>query len=321
MKKLLPILLSICLLLCAAVPVFATELTETQAPVRAENQCGEDIFWSFSGDTLTLSGSGVMDDFESEAPWAAHKKEIKKVVLSGGITYIGARSFSNYDALETVDFGNSLYEIGTAAFKSCDGLAAVYLPASFKVFGESSFASCSNLTEIHCSGRFPSFRLNCLWDTYGKIYYPADRLWGVQYIEQMETAFKGRIEFLASDGTDHYQPTEPTEATEPVTEPPTEPPTEAPTEPPTEPPTEAPTEKPTEVPTVPATQPPTAAPAEKPTEPAVIPDETEPPESKSWIGMVIICAVAIFLLLGMIVVKATSRRGKYSKKRKNRRKR
>lgn len=307
MKKLLMMVLTVCMLLSLAAPVFATE-TE---PVR--NVCGEDMTWEYADGVLTITGSGAMDDFEGDAPWAAYKNEIKRVVFSGSVSYIGAGAFSNYDAITTVNFGSSLYEIGPKAFKSCDGLTVIYLPASFKVFREESFMGCSSLTAIHCSGRFPSFKLNCLRDTYGIIYYPADKPWGVEYIEQLETAFHGRIEFLASDGTDHYNPEE---ETEPVTEAPTEAPTEPPTEPPTEAPTVPPTEAPTVPETIPATVPQTQPEAEAPaaTEPAEVKNE-----SKSWIGMVLIGAVAAFLLMGMIIVKATSRRGKYSKRRKSRR--
>ena len=184
-----------------------------------------DVALSVRGSELTIEGEGYMDDFEEDAPWVDFKDEMKRVVLDGDIEYIGAHAFTDYDELETVNFGDALYEIGLEAFKGCDGLTVIYLPSTFKVFGESSFNSCSNLTSIHCSGRFPSFKMNCLWNTFGTIYYPADRPWGVEYIEQLETAFKGRIEFLASDGTDHYQPEE-----EAVTEESTEPPTEAPTE-------------------------------------------------------------------------------------------
>lgn len=310
MKRFVRAALLLCMILTLAVPAFATETEQVR------NVCGEDMTWEYADGVLTITGSGAMDDFEGDAPWAAYKKEIKRVVLSGSISYIGARAFSNYDAITTVNFGSSLYEIGPEAFKSCDGLTIIYLPASFKVFGESSFASCSNLTAIHCSGRFPSFKLNCLWDTYGTIYYPADKPWGTEYIEQLETAFHGRIEFLASDGTDHYQPGE---ETEPVTEAPTEAPTEEPTEAPTEAPTEMPTAAPTIPETIPATAPETQPTEEKPVE--TVPAVEEKNESKSWIGMVIIGAVALFLLLGMIIVKATSRRGKYSKRRKSRRNR
>jgi hypothetical protein len=317
MKKLITLLLALSLILSLELPVAATETTvetEETAAAQTVNRCGADMTWEYADGVLTITGSGDMDDFSDAAPWAEYKKEIKRVVLSGSITYIGAHAFTNYDALTTVNFGSALYEIGKEAFKSCDGLTVIYLPASFKVFGESSFSSCSGLTAIHCSGRFPSFRQNCLWDTYGTIYYPAEKPWNVENIADLEAAFKGRIEFLASDGTDHYNPDGETEA---VTEAPTEVPTEAPTAAPTEPPTEAPTEMPTEAPVEVTTAP--AAPVEtEAPEQETIPAEKPEPESKSWIGLVIIGAVALFLLVGIIAVRVGSNRGKYSKRRRKR---
>ena len=321
MKKFVLCILALCLCIMLATPVFATGTEDVTVDTPAENSCGEDMIWEFADGTLTISGNGSMYDFEGDAPWAAHKKEIKRLVLSGSISYIGARAFSNYDALETVNFGSALYEIGEQAFKSCDGLTVIYMPASFKIFREESMMGCSGLTAIHCSGRPLTFKLNSMRDTYCTIYYPADRPWSVDYIAQLEDAFHGRIEFLASDGTDHYRPEE---ATEPVTEMPTEEPTEAPTEAPTEPPTEPPTEAPTEPPTEAPTEETVTVPATPETLPAPeIPEATAPvadekPQSKSWIGMVIIAAVAAFILLGMILVRAGSRRGRYSKKRRKR---
>ena len=309
MKKLLVVLLSLGLCLSLCLQAFAEE-------IETSGICGEDMTWEYEDGTLYIDGTGAMDDFEEDAPWAAFKEEIEYVELSGEIEYIGARAFTDYDALEDVEFGDALYEIGLEAFKDCDGLTEIRLPATFKVFGESSFNSCSNLTSIHCEGRFPSFRQNCLWNTFGKIYYPAERPWGVEYIEQLENAFKGRIEFLASDGTDHYQPEE-EDVTEEPTEEPTEAPTVAPTEAPTEAPTVAPTEAPTVAPTEMPTEAPTAAPTEAPEETLTVPEEK--PESKSWIGLIIIGAVGGFLLLGTIAtVVSNSRRGRYSKKRRRR---
>ena len=307
MKKLLNILLVLCLL---AVPVRAEE-------IETSGICGEDMVWEYVDGVLTIEGSGYMDDFEEDAPWAAFKDEIKRVELKGSVEYIGARAFTDYDELATVNFGTALYEIGMEAFMSCDGLTVIYLPATFKVFGESSFNSCSNLNAIHCSGRFPSFKFNCMWNTFGKIYYPADKPWGTEYIAQLEEAFKGRIEFLASDGTDHYQP-DGEAVTEAPTEAPTEAHTEAPTEAPTQPPLPAPTEAPAPVPTeapVPATQ----APVPEPTRPPeTIPAPQTEEQSKSWIGLVIIGAVAGFVLLGAVATLVSSRRGRYSRKRRKR---
>jgi hypothetical protein len=270
MKKLLAMMLAL-VLVCSAVPaVFATEpeetteATEATEIVRAPDECGEGITWEYKDGILFIRGDGAMDDFEDgKTPWQSHKDRIEEVLIEGKLTYIGAYAFKDFDNLLAVDFGDALYEIGTEAFRGCDGLNAIWLPRSFKIFGEGSFQSCKNLKEIHCSGRFPSFRQNSMWDTYVTIYYPADNPWGEETIRQLEEAFKGRVKFLASDGTDPYAPTEPEtvpeetvpettvpETTVPETEEPTEslpimtqpPETEEVTEPETEPETQEQTE-------------------------------------------------------------------------------
>lgn len=319
-KRIFLTILVICMLFAAVPMASATEVDETTAPVvREPGACGEDMTWSYEDGLLTITGSGAMDDFsEDAAPWQAHKDEITEVVISGDVTYIGANAFRNFNALETVDFGDALYEIGTEAFRSCDGLTSISLPATFKIFGDSCFLSCENLKEIHCDGVFPSFRQNCLWATYATIYYPAERPWGVEYIQQLEEAFQGRIQFIASDGTDHYVPeetdeteaeeTEP-EATEPETLPPTEPtvpPTEA-TVPVTE---EAPAEAVTEAPA--ATEP-------LPTVPVTEPVMEEEPASSAWIGIVIVVLVLCLIVLGALIFGGSRKKGKYSRRGKGRR--
>ena len=290
------------------------ETTEATQPVREPDQCGEDMVWAYEDGILTITGNGLMDDFPGDAPWDAYREEITQVIFSGEVTYIGAGAFDEYDALKTVDFGDAIYELGTRAFYSCDGLTELELPASFKIFGEESLRGCSKLKAIHCAGRFPSFRLNCLWDTYVTIYFPANNPWGVEYIQQLEEAFKGRVEFLASDGSDPYVPTEPTEET---TEP-TEEATEETTEPTTEP-TTVPTEETTQPTTVPATEAPTEPSTGETTRPTetTAPTEAEAEDSSSpgsWVGFAIIGLVLAILGLGVLIFKPRSGGGKYSRR-------
>ena len=163
MQRIILIILALVMVLSIVAPVVMAAETEeetTGAVVRGEFECGDDMTWSFEDGTLTISGTGEMDDYEEDAPWAQYKEEITKVVFEGSVTYIGARAFNNYDAIEEVDFGTALKEIGEQAFRSCEGLTEIYLPKTFKVFGEESFNSCTNLKEIHCSGVFPSFKEN-----------------------------------------------------------------------------------------------------------------------------------------------------------------
>ena len=303
MKKLLVVLLSLGLCLSLCLPAFAEE-------IETSGTCGEDMTWEYEDGTLYIDGTGAMDDFEEDAPWAYFRDEIEYVELSGEIEYIGANAFTDYDTLKRVEFGGSLQEIGTKAFKSCDGLTSVTLPGGFRRFGEESFMSCANLTEIHCNGGMPSFNLNCLWDTYAKIYFPVNNPWPLVHIEQLESAFQGRIEFLAEDGTDPYVPPVETEsaATEPVeTEPETiwtEPEeTEAVTEPVEEstvPVTEAETEPVvrTEEPTTLPTEMPTEMPAERPAE---VPEKTA--ANGIWMGLFLITGTLSLVLLGALIFR------------------
>lgn len=305
-RNIFTVFLALCLLL-GAIPAFATE-TEPTNVQRAPGYCGDAIMWSYEDGTLTLTGAGQMDDFPEGAPWEEHKDEIEKVVISNGITYVGARSFYDYDKLKDVQVGDDIYEIGEHAFFSCDGLTVIYLPASFKVFGPSSFMGCSKLKEFHCEGKFPSFRQNCLWDTYATIYFPADRPWSVDLIRDLEDAFHGRIEFLASDGSDPYEPTEaPAETEAPTEEPTTVPPTTVPptTEAPTEELTTAATEAPTE--TQPATEEPFEE-TESPTEP-----ETQEKGGGSIVPYIIFGIAAVFVFLGRLIFGGGRKRGKYSR--------
>ena len=123
MQRIILIILALVMVLSIIAPVVmateteaetteATEIVETtEAIVRGEFECGDDMSWSFADGTLTISGSGEMDDYEEDAPWAKHKQEITKVVFEGSVTYIGARAFNNYDAIEEVDFGTALKQV------------------------------------------------------------------------------------------------------------------------------------------------------------------------------------------------------------------
>lgn len=335
MKKMILFLTALCL--CVSLlplSALATEATgETTAPTESTNEptrpadsCGEGLTWSYKDGVLTVSGSGAMDDYAGgNAPWEEYRGSITTVVFTGGVTYVGAEAFRDYNSLIAVDFGGAMHTIGERAFQYCEGLTAIHLPASFRRFSSESFEGCTGLTEVWCAGGMPSFNFNCLWN-YSSItvYCPVSNPWPESAVEELETNFGGRLQVLAADGEDIFDfGTDETEATtqaptEPATEPTTQPTTE-PTEPPT---TEAPTEEttqPTEVTqeTEAPTQETTEA-TEEETEPTTeATEETEPvdPETlagKSWIGVVIVAGVLTLLVVGALIFRASSRGGKYS---------
>lgn len=292
----------LCALLCLAalMPTVAANAAD------AEGTTGS-FSWSLSGGVLTVTGEGNMPDYPDGAPWDAYRDRITTVVFAGGVAYVGAFAFKDYDNLKEIDFGKAMYELGKQSFYSCDSLTVLYLPQTFKVFGEECLRHCAGLKEIHSEGRFPSFRLNCLWDTKVKIIYPAARPWGLQYIQQMEEVFKGRIEFLSSDGTDPYDPNAVT--TQPTTVPET-------TEPTTVPTTAAPTET-LPVPTLPPITQPVQTDPPVATQPTLPPEQpTQPPAEKpsvpgsAWIWLVV---AVVFGILAMAIPTFT--RSKRPKKR------
>lgn len=307
-------LLAACLLLAhLAIPGFATEETE-ETSSRLANACGENLTWSYSGGTLTITGTGDMEDYPAGAPWDDYAGSITEIVLTGGVTKVGSDAFSGFTALKTVDFGDSLREIGENAFRGCTGLTSVSLPRTFRLFGPSCFQDCTNLEEVHCAGGMPSFRSNCLWNgSHITVFCPDDNVWSVKYVEELETNFGGRLEVLTESGKDVYTwPEETTAPTEPATQPVTEPATQ-PTQPETQP-------VETTQPTVPAvTQPETTAPQEPaettretelPTQPV---EEPREPISGILVGTCILSGTLSLLLIGMLVFRASQKGGKYGK--------
>lgn len=317
-KRILLNVLVICMIFAALVPAAAaSEVTQTTEAVRAGDECGEGITWTYADGVLTISGDGEMDDFENGVPWVRYQDEITTVTIEGALTYIGAKAFRDHDALKTVDFGDALYEIGREAFASCDALVSIKLPATFKIFGESSFSDCKSLKEIHCAGGFPTFKMNSMWRNYVTIYYPAERPWKAETIQEVAEGHSFRLTFLAEDSTEQEEPAEP--ETEPATEPvETEPPV---TEPETVPPTEA---------TVPATEAPVTQPVTEPvvTEPQTEPEPTEeatgvpaPTEPKEEdlldsipAGLLIVGGVLTLLVLGALLFGGKfGKKGRFSK--------
>lgn len=337
MKRIVAIVLAVLVLLGLVLPVVAsatettdpsetTEATETTAetteaatePARAPDECGDGLTWTYKSGTLTVSGSGAMDDYaEGGEPWAQYRDSITTVIFTGGITYVGSNAFRDYNALKAIDFGSSMHTIGEKAFQSCEGLTEIHLPATFRRFGPQSFEGCTGLTKVWCAGSMPSFNQNCLWNyTFVTVYCPTNNVWPASAVEELETNFGGRLQVLAADGEDPFdfgeeETEEPTEATtEPAAEPTVEPTTAPTTEPETEPTTQATTEPATEATEM------TEEPAEEETLPTEEVEETEPEEKgflagKSWIGIVIIAGLLTLLIIGALIVRSSGRGGKY----------
>ncbi len=94
--------------------------------VDTEGSCGTNAYWKWERDgTLTISGSGRMEDYTSTPYWQKNFN-VKKVVVKSGITYIGAYAFYYCSDLVSAEIPYSVREMGKAAFYGCKLLSDVY---------------------------------------------------------------------------------------------------------------------------------------------------------------------------------------------------
>ena len=114
-------------------------------------KCGPSAYWSFdsSTGTLTISGSGAMDDYDkydNVYPWWDYRKSIQTIVIGDQITQIGQSTFW-WSACSTIQFGKSVRSIGAEAFSNCSNLNGdLTLPDSVQTIGAGAFQRCEKLS-------------------------------------------------------------------------------------------------------------------------------------------------------------------------------
>ena len=127
-----------------------------QAEVIGYGTCGkygDNVTWVLEDDTLTLSGSGAMQDYNSylgynDVPWHDYRERIAEVRIAYGITSIAEGMCYGCEKLQKIDIPNSVVEIGRAAFMYCVGFTAVEIPNSVTKIGMSAFCSCTKLKSV-----------------------------------------------------------------------------------------------------------------------------------------------------------------------------
>ena len=160
MKKLLSVFLALTLI--------GTCLWVFSVPASAATSgtCGENAKWKISGSTLTISGSGAMEDYiysgyelpgNEMAPWrddqTGSNPNIKKIVIKSGITRIGDNAFCCLPNVTSVSIPNTVTSIGQAAFCDIKKLSTVTIPNSVTELERSTFNRCSGLTSVTLSNK------------------------------------------------------------------------------------------------------------------------------------------------------------------------
>ena len=137
----------------AAVLLLVMMLTTATAWALTTNgQCGEGLTWEFVGNTLTISGSGAMYDYDrnmNPAPWSSYAEQIREVVIEDDVTNIGNYAFYNTH-LTSIEIPASVKSIGNYAFSECRALGSVTFAedSQLESIGDYAFQRCTNLTSI-----------------------------------------------------------------------------------------------------------------------------------------------------------------------------
>ena len=126
MKKIRKILFALAcvgiLCMSCAVVVFAEEYEVVSVD---SGTCGDNLTWTLDDEgTLTISGTGEMEDYDALTPWYSNRTIIKKVVISDGVTTIGNYAFMNCTSLESITIPNNVISVGTGAFGYSSGNSA-----------------------------------------------------------------------------------------------------------------------------------------------------------------------------------------------------
>ena len=116
------------------------------------NKCGDNLYWIVNDNTLTIFGTGAMDDYESSgdniSPWRKLETAPTSLLLEEGITHIGNNAFAYCSGLTgSLTIPNSVTTIGNEAFYYCFGFTGdLTIPNSVTTIEEWAFGNCSGFT-------------------------------------------------------------------------------------------------------------------------------------------------------------------------------
>ena len=133
-------------------------------------KCGTNLSWNYVDETLTISGSGEMIDFQEDGnncPWNKYKKDIFYVNIESGVTSIGNYAFSQCVQLTAINIPDGLTSIGEYAFWGCielrwdqrvSPLKGIKIPNSVTSIGDYAFRGCKCLKSIELSNNIVAIK-------------------------------------------------------------------------------------------------------------------------------------------------------------------
>ena len=136
--------------------------------------CGENMTYTLdlNTKTLTITGTGEMDDFEQSgefmihpagaSEWHLYHDRIETIRIGEGVTSVGNQAFYNFSALTCVELPETLTEIGSSAFAGCVKLPEIRLPANLQRLAGHAFYKCESLTTLTIPVGLTAFNPNAV---------------------------------------------------------------------------------------------------------------------------------------------------------------
>lgn len=212
MKKILSMLLATTIVLGSFVlsvsnVKFVDFTLKASAESATSGSCGENATWSYNETTktLTISGTGEMDDYEELAaytyPWR-FSEDAENIVIENGITNIGEYAFAGFEVLKNVTIANTVTGISDSSFRYCTSLESITLPDSVTSIDSGAFSNCKSLKNINISDNIIDISAGAFYNTS---YFNNESNWenDALYIKQILIAGKDTIKgsYKIKDGT------------------------------------------------------------------------------------------------------------------------
>ena len=139
-KKVLLLLLLICLALLIPSQVLASEIVDS-------GESGDNATWTLDSEgVLTISGSGPMGGKYFYNRW--NDDQVLKIIIEENITTINDSAFWGCKNLTSITIPDTVTSIGNQVFYNCSSLRDITIPQSVTSIGYSAFQGCSGLTSI-----------------------------------------------------------------------------------------------------------------------------------------------------------------------------
>ena len=127
------------MILFAAAFMIAAQTAPAQGPWNCGPWNSAAVTATLSGETLTVSGTGPMHNYNTSRPWRDVQDLITNIVIEDGVTHIGNRAFEDCINITSVTIPNSVTSIRGEAFHSCSNLASIIIPNSVDTIGSFAF--------------------------------------------------------------------------------------------------------------------------------------------------------------------------------------